>query len=338
MIPDTEVLRIIVEVFKALDLQVTIKMNHRRILDGMFAVAGVPEDKLRAISSSIDKLDKAPWETVKHEMTGEKELPEEVADKIGQYVQHKGNLTEIVEFIKADADLIANEDIKQGIKDMELLTGYADAGGISDSISFDLSLARGLDYYTGMIAEVIYTPTEKPVGKKAKNDPSMLVGSLGAGGRYDGLVGIFGKNQIPCVGFSFGADRIFTILKAKQEREAIKPQNEIDVYVMAFGGKDFDGFMKERFAVCCQLWDGGIRASFTAKAKPRLPQQFKAAEAENVPLAVILGQDELAAGQVRIKVLGLPEDHPEKQGVLVEKVNLVAEIQKRLEGPAIPIR
>ena len=195
-----------------------------------------------------------------------------------------------MDFLKFNPSLVADQDVKAGIEDIELLLSYLEAFGISNSISFDLSLARGLDYYTSLIFEVLHTPRETQVpGKQASgNDQATQVGSIGAGGRYDNLVGIFGKRPIPCVGISFGADRIFTILKAQREREATLPIQEIDVYVMAFGaGKDFDGLLPDRLHICCQLWDAGIRAGFSAKAKPKLAQQFKSAE--DVPLAVILG-------------------------------------------------
>src|SRR5262249_30899754 len=133
----------------------------------------------------------------------------------------------------------------------------------------------------------------------------------------------FGKRTIPCVGVSFGVDRIFTILKARYEKQEALRAKKIDVYIMAFG----DGLLLERMSIASQLWDAGIATEFMAKVKPKLPQQFRATT--DVPLAIILGQDELTAGKVRVKVLGL-ENHPEKEGVLVEKADLVAEVQKRL--------
>lgn len=154
--------------------------------------------------------------------------------------------------------------------------------------------------------------------------------SVAAGGRYDKLVGMFsGKGDIPCVGISFGVDRIITITKARMQEEALKVRStEVDVYVMSFGGK---GCLKERMEVAQQLWDGGISAEFTFKAKPKLPQQFKAAENGGVPLAVILGEDELAKGIVKVKEMGLPDGHPEKEGVDVKREELVAEVRKRLK-------
>ncbi|KAL1953793.1 hypothetical protein VTO42DRAFT_2254 [Malbranchea cinnamomea] len=358
MVPDAEVLRIVKEVFEELGWKgnYTIKVNHRKILDGVFEVCGVPKEKIRTISSAVDKLDKLPWADVRKEMVEEKGLDGAVADKIETYVVRKGG-RELLDSLKTDETLLANESAKAGLEDMTLLVEYLDAFNVLDKVSFDMSLARGLDYYTGVIYEVV-TEGSAPAAasnsaeaqklqresKKDKkqdadedrsNDPTVGVGSVAAGGRYDELVGMFsGKAQIPCVGISFGVDRIFSITKARMEREKnAQPLrgSEVDVYVMAFGGKGFTGLLKERMDVCRQLWDAGIKAEFSYKVKPKLPQQFKAAEANGVPFAVILGEDELAAGKVRIKEMGLPEGHPEKEGVLVELSNLAQEVKKRLE-------
>ena len=308
MIPDAELMYIIVEVFEALGLDVVIKINHRKILDGLFAVVGVQQDKIRTISSAVDKLDKLPWAEVKKEME-EKGLQSSVADDIGSYLNHSSKIEEL----RSDARLSANQDVQKGLADMDLFFRYLDVFNITDKVSFDLTLARGLDYYTGLIFEVI-------------QDSSSQVGSIAGGGRYDNLVGMFGKTQIPCIGVSFGVERIFTILNSR--REKVKDR-EIDVFVMAFGGKAFDGLLVQRMAIARELWKANIRTEFTAKVKPKLPQQFKAAESGNVPLAVILGEEELAAGSVRLKVLGAV-DEPDKAGRLVSRQDLVQEVKKLL--------
>ncbi len=340
MIPDAEIVRIIYEIFETLKEEIIVKINHRQILDGIFAVSGVPDEKIRAISSAVDKLDKLPWADVRKEMVEEKGLPEAAADRIGDYVKHAGDIPTIVTLLKADATLFENADIQQGVSDMELMDSFLEAFGVPRSkVSFDLSLCRGLDYYTGPIFEVIAQPraaaaadAAAPGGKKKKGGAEEIqVGSIAAGGRYDNLVGMYGKTQIPCVGVSFGVDRIFTIMKAKLEKEEGKQRvRETDVYVMAFGGGSFNGLLKERMAVARRLWDAGIKAEFAAKTKPRLPQQFKAAE--DVPLGVILGEDELANGQVRLKVLssGSGETDEKDRGQLVSQDDLVEEIKKLL--------
>ncbi|KAI0652587.1 histidyl-tRNA synthetase [Trametes meyenii] len=230
MIPDAEVISLVCTILSRLDVGgFTIKMNHRKILDGIFEVCGVPADKIRTISSAVDKLDKLPWADVKKEMTEEKGLDPASADKIGEYVKHKGGL-ELLDTLKADAALLANANAKAGIDEMAILFMYLKSYNVLDKISFDLSLARGLDYYTGIIYEAIVEASAPPgfkaanafassstapsvpdaappapapkkkASKKAATNPDeeeeidesqVGVGSIAAGGRYDNLVGMF---------------------------------------------------------------------------------------------------------------------------------------------------
>ena len=286
MVPDAEILRIVSEVFEELGWsgRYTIKLNHRKILDGVFAVCGVPEDKIRPISSAVDKLDKMPWADVRKEMVDDKGLDGEVADRIEKYVMNKGS-RELLETLLKDETLNANVTAKAGLEDMALMMDYLEAFGVLDKVSFDMSLARGLDYYTGVIYEVVTegsagVQADAPEAQKAQksskkdksknsedddrsNDPTLGVGSVAAGGRYDNLVGMFlPKAQIPCVGISFGVDRIFSITKARLEREqsidALR-SSEVDAYVMAFGGKGFSGMLKERMEICQKLWSAGVK-------------------------------------------------------------------------------
>ncbi|KAF9741015.1 hypothetical protein PMIN06_006620 [Paraphaeosphaeria minitans] len=366
MLPDAEILRIVKEVFEELPEwkgKFTIKINHRKILDGIFQICGVPEDKIRTISSAVDKLDKSPWEEVRKEMVEDKGLAPEVADRIWTYAQLKGG-KDVVEKLQAMPEVVANESAKQGLENMALLCDYLEIFDVMPALSVDMSLARGLDYYTGVIYEVVTegsapSASAKDVAKKEEkqkkqkkstdpdedrsNDPTVGVGSVAAGGRYDELVGMFSGKPIPCVGISFGVDRIFSITKARldknREAAALRP-TEVDVFIMAFGGgKDFTGMLPERMAIAKQLWDAGIKAEYLWKAKPKLQNQFKAAENGKVPWAIILGDEELKAGKIKVKEMGLPDGHPEKDGVVVEKSKLVEEIQSRLAGKAsLPVR
>ena len=368
MLPDAEILRIVYEVFEGLGWgnTFTIKVNHRCILDGIFSVCGVPPDKIRSISSAVDKLDKSPWEEVRREMVEDKGLSEECADRIWSYVQNRGG-REVLDKLSSDSALKENKDMQKGLQDMSLLFEYLEAFSVLPHIDFNLSLARGLDYYTGVIYEVITegsapqhttgqklqrsskseskppTSTKVDFDEDRSNDPSIGVGSIAAGGRYDNLVGMFSnKSQIPCVGISFGVDRIFSITKARMEAAAASTSsnnirlNEVDIYVMAFGGgKTFQGLLKERMLVIKRLWDAGIKAEFLYKVKPKLPAQFKAADHNGVPFAVILGEEEQAMGKVKIKELGLQEGHPEKDGVLVDLSDLIPQVRRRLANKAI---
>ncbi|KAK4044707.1 hypothetical protein C8A01DRAFT_42610 [Parachaetomium inaequale] len=321
MIPDAEILCIIVEVFEALEIGVGVKINHRNILDGLFEVAGVPADRIRATSSAVDKLDKAPWDEVRQELLG-KGLTEEVVDRVGGYVQRRGGMREMFASLGSDAELAAKKTLMEGVADMELLASYLEAMGVVDKVSFDLSLARGLDYYTGLIYEVVVDGTNQPT----------QVGSIAAGGRYDDLVGMYGRRPLPCVGISFGVDRIFTILDARRKKKSSSNlRGQAEVYIMAFGGKEFEGLLLERMRVARQLSGAGIRAEFSAKVKPKPLQQFNASE--GVPVAVMLGQDELEAGQVRVKCLHVGDkDAAKDKGQLIPRENLVDEVRRLVAG------
>lgn len=314
MIPDAEILRIIVEVFRGLEMDVTIKVNHRKILDGLFAVCGVPPDQVRSISSSVDKLDKLPWADVKKEMVDEKGLAEEVAERIGQYVNLKGSMKNMLERIKSDAELCSNSDVVAGLNDLTLLSSYLEAMNVQDDVSFDLSLARGLDYYTGFIYEVISQDTTQ-------------VGSIAGGGRYDNLVGMYGKAPIPCVGLSFGIDRIFTILDSRRQTKKDDLAHKPDVYIITVGGS----FLLERMSVACKLWDAGIQAEYSTKVTPKLFPQWKASE--GALIGVILGKEEMDKRLVRVKDLRLrdTEGGEKERGKLVLLDDLVEEVQVLLE-------
>ena len=373
MIADSEVVSCVCEVFEALGWagHYTIKINDRRILDGMFEVCGVPAEKIRAISSAVDKLDKLPWKEVRQEMVEMKGLDGDVADRIEGYVTRKGGRELLLE-LKEDEKLMENAKASTGVERMGLLMDYLEAWGALDQISFDLSLARGLDYYTGVIYEVVTEgsapskPATEPAqpqpngtsseipeqiqkqGKKEKqkkevdededrsNDPSIGVGSVAAGGRYDNLVERFRPNaDLPCVGVSFGIDRIFSITKArlaKGEKFDYITNDSPDVYVMAFGGgPTWEGMPAQRIRVMKKLLDEGLKAEFSYKRKPKPQVQFKGAESAGAPFSVILGEDEDARGEVRVKELGLPDGHPEKEGVLVKVEDVGAEVRKRVE-------
>lgn len=217
MIPDSEVLRVMCEVLKNLEVgEFTVKVNHRMLLDGLFEVCGVPEQKFRTICSAVDKLDKLPWQEVKNEMVSEKGLDPQVADKIGSFVKLNGG-KKLIEQLLDNPELSKNERSKRGLEDLRLLFTYLDIFQITPRISFDLSLARGLDYYTGVIYEAVLNHIDVP---SSKQDEGVGVGSIAGGGRYDNLVGMFAQKnvQIPCVGFSIGVERIYSILKHKMAK------------------------------------------------------------------------------------------------------------------------
>ncbi|KAF9122020.1 Cytoplasmic and mitochondrial histidine tRNA synthetase [Mortierella sp. 14UC] len=345
MIPDSEILRVLTECLTALGLgDFTIKLNHRKILDGIFEVCGVPEDKIRTISSAVDKLDKLPWADVRKEMTEDKGLDPKAADLIGEYVQLKGG-AELLERLYSDAKLGANTRAKEGLDDMTILFKYLDVLNVTRHVSFDLSLARGLDYYTGLIYEAVLEGSAPPTlanGEKARatvkkgtdelDESTVGVGSIAAGGRYDNLVGMFsGTNKkgqpnlvIPCVGISIGVERVFSILMQKQKKEQIK-SNEVEVYVVGLGGVSVEARMK----ICTELWDAGIKAEFAYKLKPRTQNQWDVCDRDMIPFAVIVGGDEVEKGLVKIKDMR-SKDESQKGGLEYPRTEMIAEIKRRL--------
>ncbi|CAF4604685.1 unnamed protein product, partial [Rotaria sp. Silwood2] len=173
-------------------------LNHRKLLDAIFAVCGVPDALFRPISSSVDKLDKTPWDTVRNEMVNEKGLPGDIADKIWSYVQLRGG-ADLVDQLRKDSQLCAQSTAIEALNELELLFRYLTLYGVMDKIVFDLKLARGLDYYTGVIFEATlnsyqYDPT--------LGEDQVAVGSVAGGGRYDELVNKIDSRQsrVPCIG------------------------------------------------------------------------------------------------------------------------------------------
>ena len=195
MLPDAEVLAVVCEILTSLEIgNFKLKLNHRKFLDAMIELAGCEKRKFKSICSSIDKLDK--------ELIHQKGLTEDMCDKLHKFVQLQGKPWELLKKLKEEQVFGAHKAQTETIEEMELLFTYCDAMGCLDNILFDFSLARGLDYYTGLIYEAVLTDTDR-------------VGSIAGGGRYDGLVGMFSGKDIPAIGVSIGIERVFSILEEK---------------------------------------------------------------------------------------------------------------------------
>ena len=332
MIPDSEILHILSKSLLKLDVgPFTIKLNHRSILDGIFELCGVPQDKIRSISSAVDKLDKSPWEEVKKEMTNEKGLDESVADKIGKYVKLHGG-KDLLDTLKSDNDLMSNQKAKNGVEQIELLFSYLDILDVTKFISFDLSLARGLDYYTGVIYEAVVESSKPTVNtSNGKEEQVIGVGSIAAGGRYDNLVGMFAgdkpNDQIPCVGVSIGVERVFSILMEKFKNQDTFRARETEVYIMSLG----DGLLNQRMQVAKKLWDNNIKTEFLYKVKPKLPKQFEVMDKEKIPFGLLLAPKEWNDGYVRIKEQRGKDQQSNNNGDLVKIDDLVDELTKRID-------
>ncbi|KJE94583.1 histidyl-tRNA synthetase-PB [Capsaspora owczarzaki ATCC 30864] len=314
MIPDAECVAVVYDVLSALQLNnFVIKINHRKILDGIFALCGVPAESFRAICSAVDKLDKAPWEEVRQEMVGEKGLDPKVADKIGEFVLLKGG-QDLIKKLLEESELSKNEMAKEGLKLLTTLFEYLEIYNVLDRVSFDLSLARGLDYYTGVIYEAVLEGAQ--------------VGSVAGGGRYDDLVGMFaGKGSVPCVGVSLGIERLFAIILARETGNGtVKVKTSSTQVLVASGQK---GLLKQRMDLLSEMWKEGIAAEILYKNNPKILDQFQYCEDHMIPLCLTIGEDEIKAGQVTLRVVAT------RQETKVARANLAEEVRRALrELPA----
>ncbi|XP_045480557.1 histidine--tRNA ligase isoform X2 [Harmonia axyridis] len=318
MKPDAECIKIVFEILNALDLKpFVIKINHRSLLDGMLEVCGVPAEKFRSICSAVDKLDKSPWLEVKKEMVEEKGLPEEVADKIGEYVRLNGG-AQLVDQLLQNQELIKSKSAVIGLEAIKVLLKYCEAQGTIGAVSFDLSLARGLDYYTGVIYEAILS------GKDSGENDEISVGSVAGGGRYDNLVGMFNSENetVPCVGVSIGVERIFTVLEAKLAASNKKRRTtEVGVYVATAQKNLFS----EKIKLCTKLSEEGFKLGFSYKKNPKLLAQLQHCEEFEIPYVVILGESEIQRGVVKLREVSTREE------VEISSDLLADELRKRLQ-------
>jgi histidyl-tRNA synthetase len=292
MVPDSECLAVACEILDALPIgDFGIKLNHRRLLDAILDICGVPADKFRTICSAVDKLDKEPWSEVKREMTEEKGLPEDVADRIGEFVVLKGEPWEMYNSLMESKKFGDHKGAAEAMEDLRICFEYLDAMDALKFISFDLSLARGLDYYTGIIYEAVCM------------NGNTQVGSIGGGGRYDNLVSMFQESGkvTPCVGVSVGIERVFTLMEERLRAEqggSIKQPN-VCVLVASAG----EGMLPNRMKLAKVLWDANISAEFSQQENPKLKFEIANALDRQIPYMVIAGEEEAKEGKCKVKDL-----------------------------------
>lgn len=224
-------------------------------------------------------------------MVTEKGLSEEAADKIGEYVLLNGS-SYLIQELKEGA-LGSNKTAAEGLKAMELLFQYGENYNINQVISFDLSLARGLDYYTGLIYEAVL------------QDKDIECGSIAGGGRYDGLVSMFSDNKksnVPCVGVSIGIERILSIIEAKESN--LNTYYPTQVLVASIG----KGLTDKRMKVLTLLWNAQINAEHLYKNNAKLLSQYQYCEEKNIPYLICFGEDEEKKGIVKLRNIKTREE------------------------------
>ncbi|XP_009627804.1 histidine--tRNA ligase, cytoplasmic-like [Nicotiana tomentosiformis] len=306
MMPDFEVIKILTELLDELDIgEYEVKLNHRKLLDGMLAICGVPQEKFRTICSSIDKLDKQSFEQIKKEMADEKGLSDAISDRIGTFVKWRGPPVELLSKLKQERSFLENNESSLALDELDIMFKALERSRCIDRVVFDLSLARGLDYYTGVIFEAVFKGATQ-------------VGSIAAGGRYDNLIGMFGTRQVPAVGISLGIERVFAIMEQvqKDKNQEIRA-TETQVLVSILG--DDSALAAELVG---ELWNAKVKAEFMIHKK--VMKHIDRARDSRIPWMVLVGERELSEGVVKLKDVVAAIDYEVPRG------NLVNDLCRRL--------
>ena len=277
LLNEVELMQIVDTVFKRFGVRVCIKINNRKILSGIAEIIGEAE-RIVDITVAIDKLDKIGLDNVNAELR-EKGVSDEAIAKLQPIILLSGTNDEKLATLKTV--LADSETGLKGVEETEFILHTLAALNLQNTIELDLTLARGLNYYTGAIFEV-----------KALD---VQIGSITGGGRYDNLTGVFGLPGVSGVGISFGADRIFDVLNQLElyPKEAV---NETQLLFINFGEKEAAFAMQ----TLLQVRAAGIRAELfpdTCKMK----KQMSYANAHNIPFVALVGENELAEGKVTLK-------------------------------------
>ena len=277
LLNEVELMQIVDTVFTRFGIRVCIKINNRKILSGIAEIIG-EADKIVDITVAIDKLDKIGLDNVNAELAS-KGISQEAIDKLQPIILLNGTNAEKLTTLKEV--LAASETGLKGVEESEFILNTLESLGLKNEVELDLTLARGLNYYTGAIFEVKALDVE--------------IGSITGGGRYDNLTGIFGMPGISGVGISFGADRIFDVLNQLDlyPKEAVTGPR---VLFVNFGAAE----MTYCLPVLARLRAAGISAEiFPDSAK--MKKQMAYANAKGVPYVAIVGENEMAEGKVMLK-------------------------------------
>ena len=275
LINEVELMQIVDTVFSRFGVRVQIKINNRKILTGIAEVIGAA-DKIVDITIAIDKLDKIGIDNVNAELR-EEGLTDEQIEKLQPIIMLEGTNDEKLDII---AEVLKNSETGlKGVEETRYILGFLKA--LNNEIQLDLTLARGLSYYTGAIFEV-----------KALDTP---MGSISGGGRYDNLTGIFGMPGLSGVGISFGVDRIYDVLNALD----LYPRDSVTTTQLLF-----INFGEQETAYCLPLLKEirakGIRAELYPDAA-KMKKQMSYANAKQIPFVALAGDTEMAAGKVTLK-------------------------------------
>ena len=297
LLNEVELMQIVDEVFTRFGIRVAIKINNRKILSGIAEVLGAA-DKIVDITVAIDKLDKIGTEKVNEELRAAG-LSEEAVEKLQPILNLSGTNTEKLEVMRS---VLAESEIGlKGIEEVAFVMNLLEGASLNNVLELDLTLARGLNYYTGCIFEVKALDVE--------------IGSITGGGRYDNLTGIFGLPGLSGVGISFGADRIYDVL------------TRLDLYPAATQSGArllFLNFGEQEAAHCLRLAVATRRAGIATEVYPdavKMKKQMSYANAKQIPFVALVGENEMAEGKITLKNMTTGEQ------TLVTPDELILQIQ-----------
>ncbi|HEU5424358.1 MAG TPA: histidine--tRNA ligase [Nitrolancea sp.] len=292
-VADAEIIMIWITALAAIHMpNVVVQINHRKLLQSLSTYAGAQPGQAQAIIRAIDKLAKIGPSGVEEEMLRHG-VPAEAARRVLELVALRGEPAEVLAELRQR--LAGLDEAQAGVSDLDLIFGYLrDMGANPSQYTLDLSLARGLDYYTGPVFEAV---VEEP-----------KIGSLGGGGRYDGLIGTFLGEEIPATGAALGLERIVDVI----EELALLPQPEAvsKVLVTIFG----DELIGASLALVEELRRAGVPAEIYLGESRQLRRQLEYANKRGIPVVAILGPDEVANGTVMLRRMATGEQDATPRG------------------------
>lgn len=283
LLNEVELVQMIDAVFQKFGIRVSIKINNRKILTGIAEIIG-EADKIVDITVAIDKLDKIGLDNVNAELAS-KGIPQEAIDKLQPIIMLSGTNAEKLETLKTV--LAASETGLKGVEESEFILNAVARLGVKSEVELDLTLARGLNYYTGAIFEV-----------KALD---VQIGSISGGGRYDNLTGVFGMDGMSGVGISFGADRIYDVLNQLDlyPKDAV---NGTQLLFVNFG----EGEAAYALPILQQVREAGIRAEIYPDST-KMKKQMSYANSKAIAFVAIIGENEMKEGKVTLKNMATGE-------------------------------
>jgi histidyl-tRNA synthetase len=285
LLNEVELIQMTNDVFSRLGIRVSIKINSRKILSGIAEIIGEPQ-KITDITVSVDKLDKIGQENVNAELRS-KGLSEQSIERLQPIIRLSGTNQDKTEELKRI--LAASETGLKGVAELEFILSRLECAGLQAGLELDLTLARGLSYYTGAIFEV-----------KARD---VEIGSITGGGRYDNLTGVFGMDGISGVGISFGADRIFDVLNQLD----LYPAGSLQTTQLLFinFGEEEESFL---LPLVAKVRAAGIRTELYPEAA-KMKKQMSYANARKIPFVALMGENEMMQGKVNLKNMLSGEQH-----------------------------